>query len=79
MSETDEIVRLDVRERIRNGGEPFPLIMGAVGRLKAGQKFLLVAPFEPAPLYEVMSGFNHVATMREDGAWEILFSPTPER
>ena len=77
MREHDSTVRLDVREKIEKGGEPFPAIMGSVARLKPGQKFLLIAPFEPAPLYAVMAqkGFSHMATMREDGCWEVLFSP----
>ena len=79
MSESEGIVRLDVRDQIKTGREPFSQIMGTVGRLEAGQKFLLVAPFEPAPLYAVMAqrGFSSVATVREDGDWEILFSPAP--
>lgn len=81
MSESDGIVRLDVRDQIKTGREPFSQIMGAVGQLEAGQKFLLIAPFEPAPLYAVMAqrGFSSVATVREDGDWEILFSPVLEQ
>lgn len=77
---SDAVVTLDVREMSRSGRDLFSLIMGAVGRLEEGQKLLLVAPFEPVPLYEVMShrGFDYTTTPRGNGDWEVLFSPHGE-
>lgn len=71
-----KIVTLDVRQEIANGGEPFPLIMRAVAGLRTDEKLLLIAPFEPVPLYDVMAmqGFTHQATPMADGDWEVLFS-----
>ena len=74
MSQT--VVRLDVREDIRNGQEPFGRIMQAISSLKAGEQLLLVAPFEPAPLYAVLAqqGFSHQSTSIASGDWEVLFT-----
>ena len=74
------VVTLDVRGALNRGQEPFSLIMQTVGKLNAGQQLRLISPFEPVPLYQVMAqrGFNYQANAREDGDWEILFSPTCE-
>ena len=71
---------LDVRPQLRSGREPFSTIMQAVSSLKEGQELLLIAPFEPVPLYGVMAqrGFIAQTKMRNDGDWEVLFSPCAE-
>ena len=70
-----KIVKLDVREHIQQGREPFPAIMQTVMGLKSNESLLLLAPFKPAPLLEVMAGhgFNHTAVETALGDWEILF------
>lgn len=72
----DHVVKLDVREHLQSGREPFSIIMQAVANLRADQSLLLVVSFEPVPLYGVLGnrGFAHQATAREDGVWEVLFS-----
>ena len=74
MSQTT--VRLDVREDIRNGREPFGKIMQEVARLKGREQLLLIAPFEPAPLYAVLAqqGFSHQSKPTATGDWEVLFT-----
>src|SRR5205085_12232031 len=69
-------VTLDVRDDIRNGQEPFSKIMNAVGTLRAGEQLLLIAPFEPVPLFRVLEkqGFQHTAHPTESGSWEVLFT-----
>lgn len=47
-------VHLDVREDIGRGQEPFARIMAAVKGLRDGDAFVLRAPFEPIPLYDVL-------------------------
>ena len=47
-------IRLDVRDDIRNGREPFSKIMVAANSLRPGQKLLVVAPFEPVPLIQIL-------------------------
>ena len=72
-------VTLDVREDIRNGREPFGRIMQAVAALKPRDQLLLIAPFEPAPLYAVLAqqGFSHQSTPTASGDWEVLFTRGP--
>src|ERR1039458_2028683 len=74
MSQTT--VKFDVREDIRNGREPFGKIMQTVARLKDNEQLLLIAPFEPAPLYAMLAqqGFSHQSTPTAWGDWEILFT-----
>ncbi len=75
-----QIVTLDVREDIRRGREPFSKIMQAVGRLGEDENLLLIAPFEPAPLYAVLAqqGLLHQAKATAEGNWEVLFFHAPD-
>jgi len=68
-------LHLDVREDIRQGREPFARIMAAVKTLEADQVFVLRAPFEPAPLYDVLGkrGFAHWTERRADDDWSVWF------
>jgi uncharacterized protein (DUF2249 family) len=70
-----KVVTLDVRPDIKRGQEPFGRIMRAVADLAPGQKLLLLAPFEPVPLFRVMAarGFAHTAERAPSGHWEVLF------
>lgn len=67
---------MDVREDIRNGSEPFSKIMTAATQLQLGEQLLLIAPFEPQPLYAVLGrlGFTPNAKALESGDWEVLFT-----
>lgn len=71
---------LDVRPMLAKGEEPFAAIMCAVDGLTPGQSLRLIAPFRPAPLYNVMAnrGFACSDRQRPDGAWEATFTPVPE-
>ena len=77
MSQTT--VKLDVREEIRKGREPFGKIMQTVARLKESEQLLLIAPFEPAPLYAVLAqqGFSHQSKATASGDFEVLFTRGP--
>jgi len=70
------IITLDVREDIRNGREPFARIMQTVARLKDEDQLLLIAPFEPAPLFAVLAqqGFSHESKPTPSGDYEVLFT-----
>src|SRR5215469_7960618 len=76
-------VRLDVREDIRRGEEPFTRIMTAVRELEGDQALVVRAPFEPIPLYEVLGkrGFLHWAERCAADDWSVTFfrerSPSP--
>jgi uncharacterized protein (DUF2249 family) len=75
---------LDVRPDLRQGHDPFAKIMQTVGQLAAEQELLLIAPFEPVPLYEVLAqrGFAHAAHQAAPSEWRVTFRPatasTPE-
>jgi len=72
-------IHLDVREDIRRGQEPFARIMAAIKTLGADQVFVLRAPFEPAPLYDVLGkrGFAHWSERRADDDWSVWFYREP--
>lgn len=69
------VIRVDVREDIRAGREPFSRIMAAVAQVGPGGELVLLAPFEPTPLYGVLGGqgFTHNARELPEGDWEIHF------
>ena len=69
-------VTLDVREDIQRGREPFSRIMQTVAGLGAGDDLVIIAPFEPTPLYAVLAqrGFSYQAKEIDSGDWEIRFS-----
>lgn len=76
MAET-RIVELDVRPLVAAGQPPLGPILAAVDQLEPGMAFRLIAPFEPAPLYQLLGrrGFSHEVRETGDGAWEITFRP----
>jgi len=76
---SSQTITLDVRGDIRNGREPFSKIMAATGSLQADDQLLLIAPFEPKPLFSVLGrlGFSHTARALESGDWEVLFTRLP--
>ena len=69
-------VTLDVREDVRRGREPFGRIMQAVAGLKQNEDLLLIAPFEPRPLFGVLAqqGFAFQARQTDAGDWEVRFT-----
>jgi len=68
-------VHIDVREDIARGQEPFARIMGAVKGLREGDVFVLRAPFEPIPLYDVLGkrGFAHWTESLGAADWRLWF------
>ena len=70
-------LELDIRPLLRNGGEPFGAIMGAVGQLAKGQRLKLYATFKPEPLFQLMAGrgFANAASLLDDGDWMVIFTP----
>jgi uncharacterized protein (DUF2249 family) len=71
-----QTITLDVREDIRNGREPFGKIMQTVAGLKDDEQLLLIAPFEPAPLFAILAqqGFSHNSKPTPSGDYEVLFT-----
>lgn len=75
----EKVVKLDVREDLRRGREPFSKIMMTVAQLKDDESLLLIAPFEPVPLFAVLArqGFSHSGKPTSTGDWEVSFTRTP--
>ncbi|HEU5343667.1 MAG TPA: DUF2249 domain-containing protein [Ktedonobacterales bacterium] len=67
---------LDVRPTLAEGGEPFVAIMEAAATVPAGQSLVLVAPFEPAPLYGALGaqGFTHETQRLAADEWVVRFT-----
>jgi uncharacterized protein DUF2249 len=66
---------LDVRPVLADGGEPFVQIMETAERVPVGKSLVLIAPFEPAPLYQALAGrgFSHATERITDDEWIIRF------
>jgi uncharacterized protein (DUF2249 family) len=68
-------VHVDVREDLARGDKPLARIMAAVNALAPDQTLEVRAPFEPVPLYGVLSrqGLSHWAAARAADDWSIWF------
>ena len=66
---------LDVRADLEQGGEPFVRIMEAAEAIKPGGTLVIIAPFEPVPLYEVLGarGFVHETEKVAADEWVVRF------
>lgn len=66
----------DARPLLAAGTEPFESIMAEASQVEGGSKFVLYAPFEPAPLRKVLGekGFTYEAEQLEEGNWRVVFS-----
>lgn len=73
----EQIVELDVRAELRQGKEPFSLIMAARRQLPAESILRLRTIFEPVPLYAVMlrQGLAHWTEQLAPDDWVIWFFP----
>lgn len=67
---------LDVRPDLERGDEPFVRIMETAMTINQGENFVLIAPFEPVPLYDVLGGrgFWHETHKAAPGEWVIRFT-----
>lgn len=67
---------LDVRPDLERGDEPFVRIMEAAARTGSGQSLVIIAPFEPVPLYAVLGaqGFTYQAECVASDEWIVHFT-----
>jgi len=67
--------KLDVREMIATGNEPFPVIRAVVNALRPGSGLTVLAPFVPSPLIEKLKseGFSVRLDRAGDGSWSVDF------
>ena len=75
MNQTLDTLTLDVRPDIAAGHEPFSKIMTAARSVATEGTLVILAPFEPEPLYSILGrmGFTHEAQPLADGSWRIVF------
>ena len=68
---------LDVRPIFAQGGSPCTTIDEAVASLRPGQSFVLLVPFEPAPLFGKLGakGLRGKSQLQADGSYRIEFTP----
>lgn len=66
---------IDVRPDLESDGEPFVRIMEAVSAMQPDEALVIIAPFEPVPLYDVLGarGFAHTTTMVAADEWMVRF------
>lgn len=66
---------LDVRPDLERGDEPFVRILEAAEATRPSNILAIIAPFEPAPLYEVLGarGFTHETRKVADDEWIVQF------
>ena len=72
-------VHVDVCDDIRSGVEPFARIMAAAKALSDEETLVLRTPFEPIPLYDVLSrrGLAHWTERRAADDWSVWFYGEP--
>lgn len=70
------MANLDVRPILAAGDEPFELIMQTVAGLDQSEELVIVSPFEPVPLEEVLGsqGFDYRAVEIGEGDWRVTFT-----
>ena len=67
----------DVRPLLAQGKAPLPAILNAVANLEEAQALRLIAPFDPAPLRDLLAqrGFDCLTSEDRNGVWTLVFSP----
>lgn len=77
MSDVAKETVLDVRPILAAGETPCGAIEAAVAGLQPGESLVVLAPFEPVPLYTKLGqcGFDHRTEALEGGLWRVEFVP----
>ena len=67
--------RFDVRPLLQRGEEPLPAILKRVQQLTAGAGLIVLAPFLPSPLIELLGsqGFQSKVERGAGGSWIVYF------
>ena len=69
-------VLLDVRPDVEHDGEPYIRMMEVAQAIKPGETFVIIAPFEPIPLYDVLRAqcFLYETQQVAHNEWVICLS-----
>ena len=75
MTPRDQFKRFDVRPLLAKGVEPFPEIRRRADALKPGEGLIVVAPFLPSPLIEILGseGFESKVERGDGSDWLVSF------
>lgn len=75
MPSLNRFKRVDLRDMIRKGVEPFPFIRERVDQLKTDEGVIVVAPFLPSPLIEKLGseGFGSKVERGGGADWLVYF------
>lgn len=71
----DQTPVIDVRPALAAGDEPLEAIMNLAAATPPGGAFVVVAPFDPAPLRGLLAGGGFDAKVEESakGCWRVRF------
>ncbi|MGG6313043.1 DUF2249 domain-containing protein [Paenibacillus macerans] len=72
----NRVVELDVRLQLRQGEEPFRIIMDTVGQLEEGDIFVLHATMNPVPLLKLLEtkGYCNDCEQLAADHWKVTFT-----
>jgi len=72
-------VLLDVRPDVEQNGEPYICMMEGAQAVKPGETCVIIAPFEPIPLYDVLRawGFLYETQQVAHDEWVVCLSRQP--
>ena len=75
MPPISQFKRFDVRDLLSRGIEPFPEIRKRVDELKPSEGLIVVAPFLPSPLVEILTseGFASKVERGSGPEWLVYF------
>ncbi len=75
MPPLDHFKRFDVRPLLKRGAEVLPQILNRVQALGADEGILVIAPFLPSPLIELLGsqGFASKVERGEGASWIVYF------
>ena len=71
----DKFKKLDVRPLLLSGIEPFPAIRKHIDALQPGEGLVVIAPFLPSPLIELLGseGFESKVERGGKSDWVVYF------
>lgn len=75
MPPLDRFKRLDVRSLLAKGQEPLPAIRQRLTGLTPGDGLMVVAPFLPSPLIELLASEGFASKVERGGSsdWIVFF------
>lgn len=75
MPPLNQFKRLDVRPLLQRGEEPLSTILERVDGLRSDEGLIVLAPFLPSPLIELLGGrgFRSKVERGDAGSWIVYF------